>query len=117
MHATESLGVNYAFRRIGGLDIILDGGEKLGQAYAYVSLHGALRHDRGPVPLAAVAASGRRWPALEQEAVPTHVRDRRAPGTDLDAFILSSIGDANVRGRHTKDLCADALPIRHSDGE
>ena len=113
MHATESLGVSYVYRRWGGLDLTLDGGETLGQAYSYVSLRGALNIGGRPVPLAAVAASGRQWPALEQEAVLTNVRDRLAAGTDLDAFILSSIGDAKLRTRHTKDLCADALPIRH----
>jgi hypothetical protein len=117
MHATESLGVNYAFRRWGGLDLTLDDGETLDQAYSYVSLHGALNLGGNPAPLAAIAATGRHWPAFEQPAILAHVRDRLAAGTDLDAFILSTIGDANVRARHSKGLCADALPIRHSAGE
>jgi hypothetical protein len=114
MHETEALGNHYAYGRFDGIDIQLESGERLTSAFTYVTLRGALTRDGVPIPLAALSADNRRWPALDESAVLALVRDRLEPGTDLDDFIRASCEASALRLKRSDDLTRDALPFRHS---
>jgi hypothetical protein len=108
MHDTEARGENYAYVRLDGLVLMLDGGMILEVAYAYASLHGCLTRAGRPVALREVAAEGRAFDALDQTAIQAHARDRLAPGDGLDEFILANIEDRQLRRDRTARLRADA---------
>jgi hypothetical protein len=114
MHETEALGNHYVYGRFDGIDILLESGEQLTGAFSYVTLRGALTRNGAPIPLAALAADNRRWPALDESAVLLLVRDRLAPGADLDGFIRASCENSLLRLERSDDLTRDALPFHHS---
>ncbi len=88
LSATEP---NYELRRLHGLSLRVDGLGELDEVDAYVSRHGCLALDDGEVALAAVAAVGRRFPALGQVEVLERVRHVLAPELDLEAFVASGL--------------------------
>lgn len=106
---------NYVFARLRGIELELDGVENLGAVHAYVSRHGCLRLDGEPVAVAAVAALGRHWRALDQPAVLAAARDALAPGIALDDFVLEQAGDPEVAARRTAALRRDAMPFAWAD--
>lgn len=113
LRATEP---NYELRRLGGLDLVLDGDGPARAAAtdaldAFVSRHGALAIAGAPVALAAVRARGRALDELGEEAVLALVRDRLAPGVDLDAFVRAGVADPALQARRTAVLRADALRL------
>ena len=99
--AIDAYEPNYQRRRLDGLSLRLEAGETLGAAEAYISLHGCLAIDGAACPIA----------RLDQEAVLALVRDRLAPGEDLDAFILGGIRDPALQAMRTAALRADAVPF------
>ena len=105
MHETEGPS-NYRFGPLEGVDLRLEDGQRLDGAYAYAGLRPPLKADGAPVPLAAVAARGRRWPALTQTAMLLAARDRMAPGVALDDFIWRTISCAATRAVRTARLAA-----------
>jgi hypothetical protein len=76
------------------------------EAHVYVSRHGPLALDGGPVALAAVPARGRRLPALTQPELLEALRERIAPGERPDAFVLSHLLDERLRLRRSALLRA-----------
>jgi hypothetical protein len=110
LHASESLGLNYAFGRLGGLRLELEtavsGHRVLSEAFCYRSLHGCLVHSAQPVGLAAVAVQGRAFPALHQIEALRLARDRLSPGSRLDAFVAGVVSDEELRGKYVR-LLAD----------
>lgn len=68
---------------------------------AYRSRHGVLLLDGAPVAMSAVPATGRRLPALTQEALQERLRTAMEPQTDPDAFVLAGARDPEVRARRT----------------
>ena len=111
MHGTEARGENYAYARLDGLALTLDGGATLGTAYAYTSLHGCLIRAGRPVALREIVAEGRAFDAVDQPSIQAHARDRLAPGTGLDEFILANIEDRCLRRAHTAALRLDAAKL------
>jgi len=111
MHATEISGGSYVFGRLGGLDLAIDGGPVLREAYGYVSLQGCLRQDGGPIALAAIRAEGRFFPSLSQEAMLERLRRRCGSSRPLDDFILETIADPALRRDRTRRLREDCLPF------
>ena len=79
----------------------------------YLSRHGGVEHEGGPLALAEVAAEGRRFPALAQEQVLDLARDRLAPDQALDSFLATVIDDPAARERFTGALRACAVPLPH----
>jgi hypothetical protein len=73
-------------------------------AHAYLSRHGALRVDDGPVALAAVPARGRRLRALAQGEMLECVRRTLAPEESPDGFVRSNVLDDALRTRRTEKL-------------
>lgn len=132
MHSTEGVGT-YVFDTMPGRGIVIPGAGRVGTVWAYRGRLGALvaapevgrcarlsnsadallsgRCPIGhPIPVAAVAATGRLWPALDQRAVQALVRDRLAPDADLDDFVLETVRDRDVRRARSRLLMDWALP-------
>lgn len=97
LHGTEP---NYEFVRLGA-----EG------PHAYVSRHGALRRDGGPVGVAAIPVRGRPWPALDEPGILAAVRDDLAPGAALEDFVAAQATDPEVAAERTRALRATAIPF------
>jgi len=102
--AIDAYEPNYQRRRLDGLSLRLADGTTLEAAEAYISLHGCLAIDGAECPIA----------QLDQEAVLALVRDRLAPGEELDAFILGGVRDPALQATRTAALRADAVPFAES---
>lgn len=113
MHATEQPGVNYHYAELSGIRAEVDGLGALDAAYAYISVAGCLVRGDAPVALAEVAAVGRRFAAVTQPEMLAHVRDVTAPGMELDAFILETVADPNLRAARGARLAAQARAFAH----
>lgn len=113
MHETEGAG-GYAFGRLAAIELSLEDGPRarLSEVFLYAGRHGCLAIDGQAVGLAAVASRNRPHPALGQEEVQRHLRDRHRPGTDLDEMILGHIADPEARQRLAKRLRAEAQAPR-----
>ena len=107
MHETE--GANYRFGQLSGVRVEIDGGRALDRISAYVSVHGGLAVAGAPLGVAGIAARNRKFEEMSQLEVLAHARDRFAPGTPLDDFILGAIGDGGYRRRLSAELKKDAL--------
>ena len=107
MHETE--GANYRFGQLSGVRVEIGGGRALDRVSAYVSVHGCLAVAGAPSAVAGIAAKDRKFEEMTQLGVLSLARDRAAPGTPLDDFILGAIGDAGVRRRLTAELKKDAI--------
>lgn len=90
----------------------LEDGSLVEGMVAYVSRVGCLNVGGRPVALAAVAAEGRQFPAMTQVEMLSHCRDRLAPDTDLDTFIVETVEDAAIRERRKALLRRDAIGAR-----
>lgn len=109
MHETEA---GYSYDRLAGIRVELETvDEALGVAYAYVARTACLNVAGAPRALAAIAAEDRHFGALSEPATIALVRDRVAPGLDVDDFIRENLADAELRLRRMATLAADALPI------
>ena len=111
MTETETRVANYDHKRLERIDLRLDDGTRLTMVDAYVGRRGNLMHDGAPLALEAVRAEGRTHRARTTAAVLELMRDRLAPGHDLDDFILRLVDDADFRHRHTARIGEDARPF------
>jgi len=93
----------------------VQGGEPLSSVHAYISRRGAVCHDGKPLGLAAVPATGRNWPEVSQSQAQALARDRLAPETGLDAFIIENVENADTRHDRTEVLARDALPFTYGN--
>lgn len=125
MHESELGAGNYVYGRLGGVTLDLDGSGAaeavhacmpeavyacMSEAvYAYLTRHGHLGLGEGPLALAAIEADERRFSALGKVEVLGLARDHLAPGMDLDAFILETIGDEGLRRERSDELRRHAL--------
>ncbi len=107
MHETER---NYTYDHLTGIHIALDAGGSLGEAYAYSAKCGCLNHEGDCVSLFEIAAEGRKFTALRQTDMLGVVRDRLAPGTELDIFVGQHIADRAVQQTRSRAMGTDALP-------
>jgi hypothetical protein len=114
MHATEQPGINYQFAELKGLILEVAGVGVLDAAYAYISVVGCLSHDGAPVSLAEVAARGRQFAARGQGEIQAVIRERIAPGTSLDPFILENIENHDLRRARSATLAETAHPFRYA---
>jgi len=113
MHETEVSTGNYHFGRLDGIRLTLATGRVLTSAFAYVGSRGTLARGGEPVALSAIGAEGRRWPALSQEQIQDHARERTSPGRSLEVFILEAVGDPEIRRRRTEALMAESLDFNY----
>src|SRR5439155_2239127 len=99
--AIDAYEPNYQRRDLRGISLRLEDGTALHAAEAYISLHGCL------AIAGAVCAIAER----DQEAVLALVRDRLAPGQDLDHFILAGVNDPGLQAARTAELRSDSIPF------
>lgn len=112
MHETEGVGRDgYAYLELTDISLELDGGPKLDVVATYEALSGPLLPDGTPRALAAVPARGRVFPVLDQRAALSLVRDRLAPGQDLDAFVRAAVSDPEINRAHRTALRAFGRPL------
>jgi len=106
LHSTEVLGHNYGFYRLTGSRLALDGGWVVGGPFAYLSLRGCLTVDGRP------AATGPTdgLPVMSQIDALSRVRDLTESGRPLEAFILDTIADPDLRARRIQALAPHATP-------
>ena len=114
MHESEGIGSGYDFALLKGVDVALDDGGHLSEVHVYASRHGHFVHDHTAVALAAVSASGRRWPERTTDAMLVLARDRVNPDTEIDDFILRLVRDDGFRQACTEAIGRDAVPFSHS---
>lgn len=110
MHRTESLGQNYAFSRLQGVELKLDGGRTLDSIYFYRSRYGLLQDQGQPIALSAIAARNRVFPALNESEVLDWVHQRISPNTESNAFIAANIASPELRQQHVSALEAFSAP-------
>ncbi len=104
MHETEGKD-NYRFESLYRQNLSLQAFDAtLDRVFAYVGKRHTLRRTDAPVPIASIKAHGRKHEALDQAAAMAHIRDQLAPGTELDAFILQTIGCPITRRHRTERL-------------
>ena len=114
MHATEGVGTFYDFLRFDGIALARrDGGAAPASAYAYVCRLGALDFGDGARGLAAVAARGRPYAALDQRAAQTALAAMLGHDGALEDFVRSNASDARLRLAREDALAARRLPFAH----
>jgi len=113
MHETEIGLGNYGYGRMGGLDLQIENGPQLTEAFAYLSVHGCLADPEkadAPLALSAVPASARVHRAVDQETALAVLHARHHPGDVLDAMILANIKNTQQRRRLIEALQHNAVP-------
>jgi len=117
MHETEG---NYSYDRIEGVLLLLDGGGVLTTADAYTSKIGCLAHIGNCVSLAEISAENRLYQPMSQSEIQAVIRDRLAPGAELDAFIHQTVSDPDTHRERSSQLGEGALSVtyrRHTIAE
>lgn len=109
MHATEGRGFFYEFVRLDGIRLTGEGGAAFDSAYAYNFRGGCLSLDGRETAVAAVPASGRRFPAMTETEVQDAVRGKLGAEPPLADFVLAAVHDQAVRLSREARLCADAI--------
>ena len=99
--AIDAYEPNYQRRQLAGILLELDDATGLDAAEAYISLHGCLALEGAECPIT----------ERDQQTVLALVRDRLAPGQDLDDFILAGIRDPALQAARTAELRSDAIPF------
>lgn len=107
MHETESIGANYGFYRLTHLQLSPEIGGTVEEAFAYISLPGALHFGDAPT----------RLEDRSQADMLAHARDLLAPDMAIDAFIAEVIDDERVRQRRKQEIRAYGRPIDIAAGE
>ena len=111
MHATE---LNYTYDHLTGIRLELDGeDEAMAEAFAYTSRVGCLNFQGNCVSLKEIAAVGRLFPELDQITALGVVRDRFAPGIEIDDFVRQHLEDIDTHRERSKGLGTDALPVAY----
>lgn len=82
---------NYEAHRLRGISCRPELGEPLAEVDAFLSRHGCLLLDGSEVALKAIAASGRRLPALSEPEVLERVRATLSPELSLERFVEETI--------------------------
>ena len=108
MHGTEGAGTAYRYGSLPGDAVEFRDSPDAGEVFVYVAAAGALGPE--PVALASVPAKRRRYADAGQPEMLRAVRDRLAPGADLDSFVIGTVRDAGLRARRGAALARDALP-------
>jgi hypothetical protein len=95
---------NYELTLLDGVSCQLEDGDSLAEIAAYLSRHGCLTLEGSGVALAAVQATGRRFPALSEPQVLAEVRDLLCPELSLEQFIVGSATKPELAGKRTQAL-------------
>jgi len=108
MHETEGAGSVYLYGSFPADRVAFADAPTVDEVFVYVAAAGAL----GPLPtaLGSIPAKGRTVPDADQHAMLKLARDRVAPGTPLDRFVLDTVADDALRRERVRALAADAVP-------
>ncbi len=104
MQEAEIGAANLSFGRLPGATVELDGIAQMVSVYAYIAMYGALVWSGAPTALSAVAAHHRSFAQASTAAMLAQLRDRMAPDTGIDAFILETAGDEELRRERMAEL-------------
>lgn len=113
MHATELSAAKYEFAVIENIDLALDCGATLNSVHLYAGVNGHLVNAGDAVALAAIAAEGRRFKALDTAGMLEIVRRRVAPAEDPDEFVLKLVDDQAYRAACTDRIATDSVTFGH----
>ncbi len=111
MHATEGIGTFYDYVELTGLSAQTLAGDRVSRAFGYVCRLGALNLGGTPRALSAIAASGRRIPALDQRAVQAAVIAKLGLQSSLESFVRESVAEDRLREERERRLAIDAFPF------
>ncbi|MEN8149624.1 MAG: hypothetical protein ABFS86_07355 [Planctomycetota bacterium] len=109
MHASEGAGSVYLYGRLSGDRVTWSDAPPAGEVSVYVAAAGAVGPE--PIALESIPAKGRVFEAVGQAEMLRLARDRLAPGTALEAFMLDTIRDPALRGERSAALAAEAVPM------
>lgn len=114
MNESEVTAANYVPGHLTGLAGYPDNaGRVLREGRAYIGTRGHLVHEGMALALAAVPASGRRFPeATTQEALEI-VRRRAAPEMGGDAFVLRLVREPDFRDQVTARISENAVAMAY----
>lgn len=113
MHATEGRGHAYDYAELSGLDLALEGGGGLDEAFAYIHRGGALNIDGSLVGLSEIAVQDRPWPSWPQPWAIAEVHRRLNQGGTVEDFIRENAADRFLRLAREAVLQQDAHPFAH----
>ena len=88
---------NYDLAVLSGVCSRLEGGDAVGELSAFRSKHGCLSIDGSPVALAAIRASRRTLPELDEPAVLERVRAHLEPELTLPEFVRTCVERAGAK--------------------
>ena len=100
--------INARYEVLSDVELRIEGADPPAEVGAFVSRHGCLTAGGGEIAVAEVPARGRRFQAMAQPEVLRYARDRVAPGTALEQFIVANVNDYDVARQHTATLRSDA---------
>lgn len=115
MHASESVGRNYAFARLKSVRVGTFGGESLEELDCYLSEYGCFCYEHQPIGLSAIESAGTLFPRMDEAEVLDLSRRLLAPDKALDPFILENIKDGALRARRTRALARYAQPFAYGE--
>ncbi len=113
MHETELSSRSYIYGRLAETVVQPEGLAALDVVHSYWTGYGFFAGPSGPLALSAVAAAGRRFTAIAQEAMQIQTRDRLAPNRELHEFVRENVADPALRQERSLALRADARPFDH----
>lgn len=114
MHETEFSLTNYAYGRLGALELELDDLGTLDEVHTYLTVYGHLAHAGSPVALAGIAAQGRAFRVMSQETVLRHARDLVAREVAFDEFIAQNVRDRACRAERSTIFRQEARAFSHT---
>ena len=100
MHKTENVGVNYHYKSLDNIRLVLETGDVINKAHAYLSAWGCLAKNNKAIALSEMSQT-----EVLSYAHSFIMQDQGA----LDAFILSHIECEKTRAHHTQKLRETAL--------
>lgn len=108
MHATEGIGIFYDYVELDALSINVLSGRRMTRAFAYVCRLGALNLGGAPRGLAAIAATGRRDPAIDQHSAQAAAIAKLELALDVETFVRENATCESLRLARERALAADA---------
>lgn len=109
MDRSESRGENYELRWLPDATGRFEDGTELTGLQTYMSLHGHIEIDGGPLAVEGTVAAGRVFPEMAQADILSRVVDTVAPGTGSDQFIGTAVANRAQRRAWTAKLKASPL--------
>ena len=108
MHTTEG-GANYAYGRLSGIRLEVDGAGPMAAIHGYLGKRPPLVRSGEPLALAEIAAQNRSGPVLTQQAALDFACGVLAPDRDTEILLLELLADAELRALRSELLALEML--------